>query len=98
MEEKLEKIAEKLIGYNTYDYNILKLIEELQELSLVLTQAYLKPSKVDQQEIIDEIGDVKIRMAVLDKILNQQPLVNERIEFKLKKFEKLMTIKKAEKV
>jgi hypothetical protein len=39
--------------------NLLKTAEELQELSLVLTQMALKKEKVDKQEVIDEIGDVK---------------------------------------
>jgi len=55
-----------LIQNNDYTYNLLKTAEELQELSLVLTQLALKEEKVDIQEVIDEIGDVKIRLKVLN--------------------------------
>ena len=82
-------IDKELIKYlaenNDYKYNLLKASEELQELALVLTQMALKKEKVDEQEVIDEIGDVKIRLKIISKFFSKKK-VKERIKFKLDKF------------
>jgi len=82
-------VIQHLSKSNDYKYNLLKASEELQELALVLTQKALKEEKVDIQEIIDEIGDVKIRIAVLDNLFDQKK-IDKRIKFKLKKFNKYL--------
>jgi len=79
------EIINHLVETNEPKYNLLKASEELQELALVLTQLALKPNKVKEQEVIDEIGDVKIRMKILKKLFSKKK-VKERIEFKLGKF------------
>jgi len=82
---KDKKLIKYLVKNNDYKYNLLKTAEELQELSLVLTQMALKKEKVDEQEVIDEIGDVKIRLKVIQHFFNRKK-VKERIKFKLDKF------------
>ena len=78
-------IIDILVERNGYHYNLHKAAEELQELALVLTQKLLKPKKVDDQEIIDEIGDVEVRMEILKKIFDKQK-IEKRIAYKLGKF------------
>jgi len=80
-----KELIKYLVDNNDYKYNLLKASEELQELALVLTQMALKKEKVDEQEVIDEIGDVKIRLKIISKLFNKQK-IKERIKFKLDKF------------
>lgn len=83
--EKQQKIIDHLVKQNGNQYNMLKAAEECQELGLVLTQMVLKPTKVDVQEIIDEIGDVAIRLEILKKLYSEQD-IQKRINYKLSKF------------
>jgi len=80
-----KELIQYLVDNNDYKYNLLKAAEELQELSLVLTQMALKKEKVNPQEVIDEIGDVKIRLKVIQHFFSRKK-VKERIKFKLDKF------------
>jgi NTP pyrophosphatase (non-canonical NTP hydrolase) len=82
-----KKIAREVFSCNTKEYNIQKCIEELQELSLALTQQLNKPSKDYKKEIIDEIGDVKIRLLYLTDTYGKK-IIKERIKMKLIKFKK----------
>ena len=82
---KDKELIKYLVENNDYKYNLLKTAEELQELSLVLTQTALKKEKVDKQEVIDEIGDVKIRLKVIQHFFSRKK-VKKRIKFKLDKF------------
>jgi len=84
--EDLELI-DVLIEKNGQHYNLHKAAEECQELGLVLTQKLLKPNKVDDQEIIDEIGDVEIRLAFLKKLYSPE-LIEKRIQHKLGNYKK----------
>ena len=81
---KDKELIKYLVENNDYKYNLLKTAEELQELSLVLTQMALKKEKVDKQEVIDEIGDVKIRLKVIQHFFSRKK-INSRIKFKLNK-------------
>lgn len=81
-----EKIINTLVEKNGYKYNLHKASEECQELGLVLNQKLLKPTKVDDQEIIDEIGDVMIRLEILKKMFPIDK-IEERIALKLSKFQ-----------
>lgn len=81
---KDKELIKYLVENNDYKYNLLKTAEELQELSLVLTQMVLKKEKVDKQEVIDEIGDVKIRLKVIQHFFSRKK-VKKRIKFKLDK-------------
>ena len=79
--ELIKQIAQR----NTKEYNLHKASEEMQELGLVLTQYLVKPDKVDEQEIIDEIGDVIIRLHILKTIFPKEK-IKERIKQKLNKY------------
>lgn len=82
-----------LLNINDEDYTLRKTIEELQELSLILTQRLNKSKElVPDKDIIEEIGDVKIRLKVLEKMFPQK-LIKKRINFKLKKFYKYIVDK-----
>ena len=81
---KDKELIKYLVENNDYKYNLLKTAEELQELSLVLTQMALKKEKVDKQEVIDEIGDVIIRLNVLFHLFSLKK-ISKRVKFKLDK-------------
>lgn len=79
----------KLVETNDYEYNLLKTVEELSELSEVLMKKVLKSEKEKEpsdQSIIDEIGDVYIRIRILSRLFGEEA-VSERVNFKLDKFE-----------
>ncbi len=83
MEDK--KLIKYLVENNDYKYNLLKTVEELNELSTILLQYVNKDNKIDKQKIIEEIGDSIIRIMVLKKLFNKKK-INSRIKFKLDKF------------
>jgi NTP pyrophosphatase (non-canonical NTP hydrolase) len=95
--ETPETIIDILVKNNGFEYNLSKASEELQELSLVLTQKLNKPHRVDNQEIIDEIGDVIIRIEILKKIYDIDK-INERVAYKLSKFASYVDNKKYKKI
>lgn len=85
---KLE-ITQLLATTNGYQYNLLKTAEELTELSEVLLKKVNKmggPKEPSDQDIIEEIGDVGIRLMILTYLFDQKA-IEERINFKLKKYE-----------
>ena len=86
MTKKQDILIKKIYKQNNPIYNLHKAAEEFQELALVLTQLALKPQKVDHQEVIDEIGDCKIRLRILEQIFDNKK-IEERIKFKLGNFE-----------
>lgn len=91
-EEQLILIA-KLSKHNDSTYNLHKAAEECQELGLVLTQFILKPQKVEMTEIIDEIGDVIIRLEILKRIFPIDK-IEERVAFKLSKYKDYLELEK----
>lgn len=84
------KIAKTLVEHNTYEYNLLKAAEEFQELALILIQRVNKPKKVKSKMITDEIGDAKIRLAVLENLFSVKE-IDKRVKQKTKNFEKYKT-------
>lgn len=80
-----EIVFDYLINKNERQYNILKTVEELQELALALIQSVNKDNIEDDIQIIEEIGDVKIRMKVLETMFDEQK-IKTRINYKLNKF------------
>lgn len=78
-------LIEKIRKQNGKVYNFHKTSEELQELALILNQKLLKPTKVSDQAIIEEIGDVIIRLETLKPYFNQG-LILDRINYKLGKY------------
>jgi len=85
-QEEANHIIDVLHARNGNQYNLLKAAEECQELALALIQKVTKVNKPDDQEIIDEIGDVMIRVEILQKIFSQD-LIRKRVEEKLSKFQ-----------
>jgi hypothetical protein len=78
-------VYDYLLIKNDRNYNLLKTVEELQELALILTQRLNKGDLIPDYKIIEEIGDVNIRMKVLNKMFPQEK-IQKRMTFKLKKF------------
>ncbi len=85
--KKPEDIITKMAETNSWEYNIDKTIEELFELGEVLMKRKLKGSNwgATNKQIIDEVGDVEIRIRVLRKLLGEES-INSRVEEKLAKF------------
>ena len=92
-----EQIIQYLFEKNGKRYNLHKASEECQELGLVLNQYLLKPTKVDEQEIIDEMGDVIIRLEVLKKMFPEDK-INERVAYKLSKYQEYIDHEKYNKI
>ncbi len=85
---KTKEIVDYLIKTNDPKFQIYKACEELSELSTELLQYANKDGrKTVTQDIIDEIGDVKLRLKILEKIFGKEK-VKKRIKFKIKKFSK----------
>jgi len=55
-------VYDHLLNINGKDYTIKKTIEELLELALILQQQQNKPGLVPDSKVIEEIGDVSIRL------------------------------------
>ena len=80
---KSKLVIETLVKTNNPKYQLLKACEELSELNTALMQYVNKGTK--KQEIIDEIGDVKIRLKILEKVFSEKK-VKKRYNFKINKF------------
>jgi hypothetical protein len=91
--EECDQIYDHMAQNNTLKYNRLKAAEELQELALVLVQKVNKPEKISDQQIIDEIGDVKIRLEVLQRLFSSDE-INKRINNKLNQFQRFIESEK----
>lgn len=97
MNKEQKDIINQLVDYNSQQYNFLKCAEELQELSLELIKTATKPNMDEDrhQAIVDEIGDVEIRFKVLKKYFKKED-IQERIDYKVNKFEHLLQTKEYE--
>lgn len=94
MEQKHKDVVyDHLLNVNDREYTINKTIEELLELSLILQQKQNKPDLVSDEKVIEEIGDVKIRMKILEEIYSKDA-VKDRVLHKLSKFYKYIITKK----
>jgi Mg2+ and Co2+ transporter CorA len=78
-----DKMTNRVMN-NNYIYT--KAAEELNELATILLQKSHKPQRVKDQEIIDEIGDVQIRIIQVTRFLKMEERVTKRIRQKLNKF------------
>lgn len=79
-------VIDKMVKTNETSYNVDKTIEELLELAEALMKRKLKGDHgATQQDVIDEIGDVQIRLDVLKEIMGPEA-VDKRIDAKLEKF------------
>jgi len=94
-EVKKEKLSLRqrqlqIAACNDKRFNLDKAIEEFSELILALIQKRTKAhtsKPVKNQEIIDEIGDAKRYLWVLEQIYGKEA-VKERIEYKINQQEK----------
>lgn len=80
---KLKKLSKKLYKNNDKTYNLLKAAEELQELSLALIQQVNKINSDNTKNIIEEIGDVELRLAVVKRYYSSKA-IDKRIRRKSK--------------
>jgi len=81
-----QEIIGKMVKTNSLEYNIDKTIEELLELAEAMMKRKLKSDHgASAQDIIDEIGDVQIRINVMKEIMGPEAVEN-RIDAKLNKF------------
>lgn len=92
------QLDEDVIVYMTENngekFNLRKAAEEFQELALVLIQKTNKKDKfVDDQAIIDEIGDAIIRLEILKRIFPVNR-IQDRVNEKTLKFQGYITEKK----
>lgn len=86
-----KEVYNYMINKNERNYNVLKIAEECQELSLILIQSLSKG--VSEEKIIEEIGDVKFRLKVLESYYDKNA-IKERINKKLEKNLKYINEKK----
>jgi len=93
MNKANKKIINSIIKNNNPDYQLIKVLEELSELQTALLQYITKKDKTTKQNVIDEIGDVEIRMEILKNIFGKIQ-VKKRINFKLGKFAQYIKEKK----
>jgi hypothetical protein len=83
-------VVDAMIAKNEPQYQLLKALEELSELQTALLQFITKDGrKTTKQDVIDEIGDVKIRIRILETVFGKEK-VDKRVHFKLCKFEEYM--------
>ncbi len=98
MEKSVKKqVLKHLLENNGTKYNMHKASEEFQELALVLNQKILKPTKVKDQEIIDEIGDCILRLKILKEMFDKK-LIKERVDYKLGKYKEYIDTKAYSKI
>ena len=84
MNKEQINLVTKLKESNTTKKNLLKAVEEFQELSLILTQRINKGKFIKDFKIIEEIGDCEIRLEVLKQLFNRKK-ISKRIDNKLKR-------------
>jgi NTP pyrophosphatase (non-canonical NTP hydrolase) len=90
--EEQFKVIDHLVKSNGEKYNLQKASEECMELALILTQKLTKPIRINDQNIIDEIGDVIIRLEILKKMFDNDK-IKTRISYKLKNFKRYIDYK-----
>ena len=89
-----KEVIKRMLVNNDPDYQLIKALEELSELQTALLQFITKKGrKTTKQDVIEEIGDVKIRMKILEKVFGKKA-VNKRVTEKLTKFDGYMNEKK----
>lgn len=83
-------IVKHLVKTNSETYNLLKTVEELTELSEVLMKKVLKTGTdkaPSLNSIVEEIGDVELRLSILKELLNCKEAVKIRVGYKLSKYQ-----------
>lgn len=88
-----ELLSKTLSEQNNGKYNHNKCAEELLELATNLVQRVNKPSKVSNKKIIEEIGDVRVRLAILEEVYSKKK-IQQRIDKKSNQLLKYLKLKK----
>lgn len=80
-----KKIAKQIASYNDEEYNFLKLAEELSELNEVVIKSVTKSkkSKPSKAKLVEECGDVLVRIFLLSEMLEFDEELQERIDYKI---------------
>ncbi len=80
-------VLKMLANTNNSDFNKLKLCEELAELSEVLIKSHTKhpDNKPPMEKIVEELGDVSIRMAIFALEHGIESQIEDRIFSKLER-------------
>lgn len=86
-------LSKKLANSNKAKYNHNKCAEELLELATLLVQRVNKPTKVSSKKIIEEIGDVRVRLAVLEEIYSKKS-IQQRVNKKTNQLLSYLKLKK----
>lgn len=83
----MEEAIKQILIYNRSDYQYVKLAEELAELLEVVIKRYLKKpeNKPSIEKLIEEMGDVLLRMKLLAEMENIKEEVNTRMHAKCTK-------------
>lgn len=87
----------KIQNNNGFQYNTLKAIEELSELSAALTQMLTKNNEDTVENVIEEFGDVEFRLSVLRSYFDEK-LIDKRFQKKLNSSIKYLKTQKYDKV
>lgn len=82
---KYDKVLTEITHNNSSQYNLIKTAEESNELATILLQKATKDERIPNQGIVDEVGDVFIRLVILTKIYGVDTVIS-RLEYKLNKF------------
>jgi NTP pyrophosphatase (non-canonical NTP hydrolase) len=85
MTKTQRRTIDKMVTKNTPQYNYIKLAEECNELALAIMHKISKPHKDTMVNLIEEVGDVEIRLRVIKKQVGIA-LVNHRIKAKMLKY------------
>lgn len=89
-DKKRRGVIQQLVDTNDHKYQLLKASEEAGELSVSLLQYVNKKGrKTTEQDVIDEIGDVEIRLEILKEVFGRDR-VNKRVADKLEKFNRYL--------
>lgn len=80
-----KELIDDVIRANTIDYNYAKLAEECTELTDVLIKMITKPNRREErmQHLIEEMGDVQLRLDILKRALLFGVAVQTRYDDKL---------------
>lgn len=75
------KLKELLKEKNSHEYNCIKAAEECNELAHALICVYTKPSKKHEEKIVEELGDLMIRLQPIIKHVGWQA-IQRRVDAK----------------
>lgn len=87
-EKQYTKIFDSVIKQNNPEYNYTKLVEELNELGTICLQIVNKGKTEERvKNLVEELGDVLLRISILQVAEKLETAVEIRIREKLIKYE-----------